>query len=488
MRMKNIAILSYSLTAGGAERIAGLLSKHLSKRYNVYLFLHDCSVITYDYGGTIVDLSVNGEENVEKTLRECKEKYKIDCAISFLIIMNCLNVRTRRGESIILSNRCSFGEVVPYPYGDSNRIKTWYNEADRIVSCAHGAKYDLVHNFEINPDIITPIYNFIDKGKILANSEATLEEDIYSFVGKSRVILNVGRLDEQKNQCKLLVQFSKLIKEGYDLKLIILGSGYMEDALKKLADELKISDKVRFETYCKNPFPYYKLADIMAFSTDYEGLPNVVLEAMTLGLPVVSVDCLSGPLELIKGSNDYSVRTKGVEVCERGILVQQTDSDRTGETSYLAEGVKILLEDEELCKQISKSQKSYMEKYDNDNILESWIDVIETTQPRKVKTDKHLLNDLDHAKKVIIYGAGIYGKTIMRYILNQNISYEMLCFAVTDRTKNPETIYDIPVYQIDELIEHKEDALVVIGVSAKFEKEMKDTLDKYGFHYIFSDI
>lgn len=486
--MKNIAILSYSLTAGGAERIAGLLSKYLSKKYKVYLFLHDCSVITYDYEGTIIDLSADGEEKVEETLRESKIKYQIDCAISFLVVMNCLNVRTRGSEKVILSNRCSFGEVIPYPQGDANRIKTWYNDADRIVSCSYGAKYDLVHNFDIDSAIITPIYNFIDKEKITANAEVELTREIYSFTGDSKVILNVGRLDEQKNQCKLLVQFAKLIEEGYDVKLIILGSGYMENVLKNLAGELGITDKVHFETYCKNPFPYYKLADLMAFSTDYEGLPNVVLEAMTLGLPVVSVDCLSGPLELIKGSKDYSSRIKGIEVCERGVLVQQAGSDRTGETSYLAEGMKKLLDDTDLCREISANEKKYMDGYDNNRIFSAWIDVIESTEVNKRNLDKQLLKGLGNAKKVIVYGAGVYGKTIMRYILNRNTAYDFLCFAVTDKSNVPERIYNIPVYQIDELVTHKDEAIVVLGVSAKFEKEMGKNLEKYGFNYIFSDI
>lgn len=486
--MKNIAILSYSLTSGGAERIAGLLSKYLSQKYNVYLFLHDCSVITYDHKGTIIDLSANGEENIEQTLRESKQKYNIDCAISFLIVMNCLNVRTRMGESVILSNRCSFGEVVPFPYGDSNRIKTWYNEADRIISCAHGAKYDLVHNFGINEELITTIYNFIDKNKIINNSMEPLSDRVKEFIGESKLLLNVGRLDDQKNQHKLLIQFADVLRSGYDVKLIILGSGYLENALKAFSDELGISDKVLFETYCKNPFPYYRAADVMAFSTDYEGLPNVVLESMTLGLPVVSVDCLSGPLELIKGCSDYSVRTKKTEICSRGVLVEQAVTDKTGETTYFANGIRLLLDNEELCSEISENQKKYMENYDNRFIFDSWINVIENTQPRMRCSEKHLLNNLDGAKKVIVYGAGVYGKSIMRYLLKQNNNYDLLCFAVSDKTDNPGLIYDIPVYQIDELTEHKNDSKVVIGVSAKFEKEIMDILQNKGFDYIFSDI
>ena len=486
--MKNIAILVSSLSCGGAERIAGLLSKKLEDKYNVYLFLYDCTKITYDYGGTIIDLAENGEFNIEQTLRESKQKYKIDCAISFLVVMNCLNVRTRCGESIILSNRCSFGEVTSQHYGLSNKIRIWYDEADRIVSCSHGAKYDLIEYYGVDEEKITPIYNFIDKDKIINNSQMPLSENVSEFIGDSKLILNVGRLDEQKNQIKLLVQFAKLIKCGYDVKLIILGSGHMENNLKETACKLGIKDKVMFETYCKNPFPYYRAADVMACSTDYEGLPNVVLEAMTLGVPVVSVDCLSGPLELIKGCNDYSVRTKGVDICSRGILVEQASSDTTGETSYLAEGIKKLFDDKELCQKISDNERTFMKEYDNDKILSEWIDVINNTVPNKQFPEKHLFGGLDGAKNVIVYGAGVFGKVIMRYILNLNNHYDLLCFAVTDKADNESEIYGVPVYQIDELISHKDDSVVVIGISEKFEREIKDILDEKGFNYIFSDI
>lgn len=486
--MKNIAILSNSLTSGGAERVAGLLSKKLSKSYNVYLFLHDCSVITYDYAGMIVDISVNGEVNEEETIREYKKIYKIDCAISFLVTLNCLNVRTRSGETVILSNRCSIGEIKPYPYRVSNKIKQWYGEADRIVSCSYGAKYDLTQYYGICEEIITPIYNFVDKEKIINNAQEPLSMKVREFVGDSRLILNVGRLDEQKNQTKLLIQFSKLLQDGYNVKLLILGAGYMECRLKELAKKLNIEDKVLFETYCKNPFPYYKAAEIMAFSTDYEGLPNVVLEAMTLGLPVVAVDCLSGPLELIKGSTDYSIRTKGIELCDRGILVEQADTDTIGETAYFAEGMKMLLDNPLLCEDISECEMSFMKNYDNEVILQKWIEVIENTRPTREFPKKHLFSGLDGVRNIIVYGAGGYGRRVMDIILKQNRIYDFLCFAVTDKSENADTVYDIPVYQIEDLLDYRENSIVVVGVSEEFEAEVVSVLEKNNFRYIFSDI
>lgn len=486
--MKNIAILVYSLTAGGAERIAGLLSKYLSQKYKVYLFMYNVNVITYDYEGIIVDCSMNGPDKVEQTLLEMKKKYCIDYTISFAITMNLFNLRTRVNDKIIISNRRAFGEQEDYPYSAFSKMKKWYGEADRIVSCSYGAAYDLIHNYGIDEDIITPIYNFIDKEKIVQKAKLPMKGEILSFAGDSKLILNVGRLEKQKNQHKLLVQFAKLLNEGYDVKLIILGQGSLEKELKNDAKRLGIRDKVWFETYCENPFPYYKLADIMAASTDSEGLPNVVLEAMTLGLPVVSTDCLSGPLELIKGCRDYSKRIEEVEVCERGVLVPKKESDTIGTTAYLADGIKLLLEDQKLCDKISVCQQKYMEDYENSKIFDSWLEAIESTDTNQKIPSREKLDELKSAKKVIVYGAGVFGQSIMKYILTRKWQYELLCFAVTNKQDNPEEIEGIPVYQLDELLKYKEDAMVVIGTSEIYERELKDNLDQYGFHYIFSDL
>ena len=88
--MKNIAIISTSLNSGGAERIAGLLSKELSKYYNVYLFLLSTDNIIYEYGGTIVDIGQSGPF-YEYPIKIYKKLYDIEIAISFLEIMNFAN-------------------------------------------------------------------------------------------------------------------------------------------------------------------------------------------------------------------------------------------------------------------------------------------------------------------------------------------------------------------------------------------------------------
>ena len=482
--MKNIAILVGSLNGGGAERIVGLLSKRLSREYNVYLFLLHTNNIVYEYEGTIVNLSINGRDFVKYYAAQYKKKYKVDCAISFLEDMNFINIQTKGKEFVVISERCTPSkQYLPYDYRNPG-IKKLYNYADKIVAVSHGVKYDLVERFGVQKDIITTIYNFINKDAIYEKMNMELEEDILSFVGNSKVVLNVGRLAEQKNQKKLLVQFSKLLLEGEDVKLIIIGSGVMYTHLCELVCCLGIGSYVKIVNYMSNPFPFYKLATIFALTSDWEGLPNVVLEAMTCGTAVVAVDCLSGPRELLKGSNDYINMITGIEICENGILVEQADTDTTGETEYFKNAMKILLHDENMRNTLTANAKKYMEEYSNEKIGNYWIETIGENTHRKYERLPELVNEALVARKIIIYGAGGIGRLVLEPYLNKEKEYELLCFAVSDRKGNRESVCGIPVFEIGQLLEHKEDAVVLIGVSEKFRQEVVDTLDGYGFKNI----
>lgn len=482
--MKNIAIIVPGLSGGGAERIAGLLSKKLSDIYNVYVFVCDISNVVYEYGGTIVNLSINGEEYIEHYIAEYKQKYKIDCAISFLEGTNFSNIRTRGNECVIISERCAQSPIDPPIQNEIEGIKRLYNYADRIVSVADGVKYDLVKNFGVDENIITTIYNFIDTDNIYEKMKEEVSSDILSFVGDSKVILNVGRLHEQKNQKKILIQFAKLLQEDRNIKLLIIGTGFMSSKLDSLIKTLGLEDFVRIIPYGKNPFPYYKLASLFVLASRYEGLPNVLLESMACGVPIVAVDCLSGPRELLKDDYNYEERIAGYEVCSKGILVEQADTDETGETEYLKKAMQLLLDRDDIRERIIENGRKYMKEYSNENILNEWIDVIEHTQNRNLTPPEEPDVELEESKKIIIYGAGKIGTTLSLPYLEKEDEYDLLCFAVSDKTKNSKEIFGLPVYGIEELLEYREEAVVLIGVSQQYQKEVTDMLNKYEFKNI----
>ena len=111
--MKNIAIMIPTLSGGGAERIAGLLSIYLSRKYNVYILLERDDNISYNYNGKLLKIPLDETGQVEAVVREYKKKYEIDCTISFLERMDIINIRTKVNDLIIVSERLSNGEMEP---------------------------------------------------------------------------------------------------------------------------------------------------------------------------------------------------------------------------------------------------------------------------------------------------------------------------------------------------------------------------------------
>lgn len=113
-------------------------------------------------------------------------------------------------------------------------------------------------------------------------------------------ILSVGRLARQKDQRTLLRAFAKL-RESRPARLAVLGEGPERPALEALARELGIAADVDFPGFRINPFAWMARARVFALSSSFEGCPNVLVQAMACGAPVVSADCPTGPDEILEG-------------------------------------------------------------------------------------------------------------------------------------------------------------------------------------------
>ena len=116
-----------------------------------------------------------------------------------------------------------------------------------------------------------------------------------------RNILTAGRMAEQKNQKMLLRAFAKLKKEYPELTLTICGTGKLENELHALAEQEGIFDAVRMPGYVPDMGTYLQAADLFVLPSDYEGMPNALIEAMAAGLPCIATDCPpGGPRSLIR--------------------------------------------------------------------------------------------------------------------------------------------------------------------------------------------
>lgn len=118
-------------------------------------------------------------------------------------------------------------------------------------------------------------------------------------VGEPPVVLGVGRLHPQKNFPLLIRAFAEARKLKV-CRLMILGQGPLLDELQSLARELSVAEDVCFAGFSLNPFSYMSRARVFVLSSDFEGMPNVLIQAMALGTPVISTDCPGGSADCLK--------------------------------------------------------------------------------------------------------------------------------------------------------------------------------------------
>lgn len=174
----------------------------------------------------------------------------------------------------------------------------FYNFADGIITNSKGSAHSL-RIFVYNKKKIAYIYNPYLK-KINKKKHK-----------KSNYIINIARLRKQKDHESLLYAFEIFLRKNKKYKLLILGHGNLEYNLKNLSKRLGISNKVIFKGWIKNPTLYLKKSKIFVLSSVYEGLGNVLIDAINYDLPCVSTNCYSGPSEiLLNGKGGYLTKVK----------------------------------------------------------------------------------------------------------------------------------------------------------------------------------
>jgi glycosyltransferase involved in cell wall biosynthesis len=174
-------------------------------------------------------------------------------------------------------------------------IRLLYPLANVRALVSSAAADDLARLSGIRRESIDVVHNPLQLGQISGTSEAV--EALWGDADER--ILSVGTLKEQKNHALLLDAFALLIRKRPSARLMIVGEGPLRLELESRAASLGIPDHVLMPGFALDPAPYYSSAHLFVLSSDYEGLPVVLVEALNAGLRVVSTDCLSGPREIL---------------------------------------------------------------------------------------------------------------------------------------------------------------------------------------------
>jgi glycosyltransferase involved in cell wall biosynthesis len=215
-----------------------------------------------------------------------------------------------------------------------------YSNYNKIIAQSDDMREDLLKNYNITTTMVT-INNPVEIEKI--QKKAT-EQSVPLFDAEKINLLSVSGLREEKRH-DLMLQVLKKLPEEYTLTVV--GAGVKEEALKALSHELKIEHRTHFKGLQSNPYPYMREADLFLLTSEREGFPNVLLEANSLGLPIVAFSCLGGITEIIKeGVNGLFVPFGEIEEMAKSIeeamsrtfdrvLIQSLTKERYNQTHIL---------------------------------------------------------------------------------------------------------------------------------------------------------
>jgi glycosyltransferase involved in cell wall biosynthesis len=174
----------------------------------------------------------------------------------------------------------------------------YYVKADVIIANSHGAAESLQKHNRLPSEKIRVVYNPVVSPELLHLAEQPLAHPWFADATHP-VVLGAGRLTRQKDFSTLLRAFA-LVRRERPMRLVIVGDGEERARLCALAHQLGIDEDVLLAGFDANPYRYMRRASVFVLSSRWEGLPNVLIEAMACGAPVVSTDCPSGPREILE--------------------------------------------------------------------------------------------------------------------------------------------------------------------------------------------
>lgn len=181
-------------------------------------------------------------------------------------------------------------------------ITAFFPWADEIVAVSEGVADDFAQTAGLPRERIRVIYNPVIGPELKQLAEEPLLHPWFAL-GEPPVFLGIGRLAAQKDFPTLLRAFSRIRQRCPErpMRLMILGEGRERPQLEALVQTLGLEDSVALPGFVSNPFSYLKHSGAFVLSSLWEGLPTVLIEALALGVPIVAVDCKSGPFEILEG-------------------------------------------------------------------------------------------------------------------------------------------------------------------------------------------
>ncbi|EKO3743041.1 glycosyltransferase [Vibrio metschnikovii] len=326
---KKITLLISSLAGGGAEGVCVNVANGLADNgWQVdLLVLHTNNAAYLERVSPKVNLVVLGVNHARhaplpllRYIRQHKPEKMLVFNYELAVLTVMLRSLFRFKTKIIARNINTISQKRKQHVGIWRKlvvkplIDRYYGQCDHIINQCQAMRDDLIAVFPHLADKTSVIYNPVAK-----HVEDYAKAHDLSQIEKQDYLLCVGRLEKQKAFHYAIEGFAGIANQFPNLRLKIVGQGSLEQSLKQCAQDLGVADRVDFEGFQADMISYYLHAKATLLTSLYEGFPNVLIESITLGTPVVAFDCPSGPREIIQeGVNGYLVEYQSVQALQKG--------------------------------------------------------------------------------------------------------------------------------------------------------------------------
>ncbi len=319
------------LDQGGLERVCAQTAQLLKDVCEVHLVVFNTAGMIYDVSGVhLIDLelgAVSGRAgkalNVVRRVRrvrKLKKELGIALSYSFGPTANLVNVLSRHTE-ITWAGIRGYGAL-----SSRASMKLVCGLADRVISCTCVMEQEIVRQF--HPKQSAVLYNPCDIGQIAAQSALGTPPEFDGFFARGgKTVVSMGRAHDVKGFWHLIKAVSLVRKDVGDVKLMIVGAGDYRE-YKKLAEALGMGADVLFTGMQQNPFAFLRRADVYALTSQSEGFPNALIEAMACGLPCISANCKTGPAEILQEDYTLCADQNCVHYAKYGILTPVFQGDK----------------------------------------------------------------------------------------------------------------------------------------------------------------
>ncbi|WP_127579927.1 glycosyltransferase [Paenibacillus koleovorans] len=311
MRKKKVAFIVPTLDGGGAERVIVTLLNHLSRD------LFDPHLVIINYGGKY-EKDVSSDVIVHhlhcsrvrssfiplvRTIRAIQPDVVLS-TISYLnlALLMIKPLLPKQMKFIIRESNTpsAFLPTMSWPALWKFLFRMFYRQADLIICQSDHMIEDMSASFGLDKGNMLRIYNPVDIQKISKLTASVINP----FEGmRGPHIVCAGRLTHQKGFDRIIVKLVEWKKDNPDLKVWILGEGELKASLQEQAKAAGVSDHIEFSGFQDNPYQWLSHADLFILCSRYEGLPNIMLEAIACGCPVLAVENPGGTHEIMQIHN-----------------------------------------------------------------------------------------------------------------------------------------------------------------------------------------